>query len=156
MLKIQYFFKLITEILCYNIVSESDITEKVIYKATALKGALFMKNFLSIIGAVAAAVAVFAAVAIIVKKVKFKFVISSADAEPCDYDCDNCDDGSCDYDDDDFLGDWDDIEVEEPEVEVEICEIEEDDSITSEEIDNVIKATEASIEEEVENELGNN
>ena len=115
-----------------------------------------MKNFLCLIGAIATAVAIFAAVAVIVKKVKFKFVISSADAEPCDYDCANCDDESCagfdDKDeDDDFFTNWDDIPVEEPEIEVEICEVADDDSEDISDVENIIKN--ASIEQEVEDEL---
>lgn len=120
------------------------------------KGDFIMKNFLCLVGAVASAIAIFAAVAIIVKKVKFKFVISSADAEPCDYDCDSCDDGECDArdadkddDDEDF---FDDVPVEEPEVEVEFTSEEPDKKEETEKADD--ESVDASVKEEVDSELG--
>lgn len=91
-----------------------------------------MKNFLSVLGAITAAIVVFAAVAVIVKKVKFKFVVSSADADGddiCDYDCDNCEEKCEDYEDD--FDNWDDIPVEEPEIEFELTETA-DDSVSAE------------------------
>ena len=108
-----------------------------------------MKNFLCLVGAVATAVTIFAAVAIIVKKVKFKFVISSADAEPCDYDCDNCDEECDAKDDDDDEVFFDDIPVEEPEVEVEFTSEEPEKNDDNDDGDKV----DASVKEEVDSEL---
>ncbi len=121
------------------------------------KGDFIMKNFLCLVGAVASAIAIFAAVAIIVKKVKFKFVISSADAEPCDYDCDSCDDKECEArdadkeenDEEDF---FDDVPVEEPEVEVEFTSEEPDKKEETEKTDD--EPVDDSVKEEVDSELG--